>query len=131
MKPPAPAATLTVLVVDDNRDAVLLLDRVLKKWGYGVHVAHDGVAAVALAQQHGPDVVLLDIGLPGMNGYQVAQALRAATPPFTGVLVALTGYGKDEDRLRTQEEGFAHHLLKPVDLATLRALLESLARPSA
>jgi CheY-like chemotaxis protein len=118
---PAPLPR-TVLVVDDNRDAVLLLCRVLQRWGHTVHTAHDGARAIEQVRQHQPDVVLLDIGLPDMNGYEVAQTLHAL--PFRGTLVALTGYGQDEDLARSRDMGFAHHLLKPVDLGALKGLLE-------
>jgi PAS domain S-box-containing protein len=104
-----------VLVVDDNVDAAKSIAMILKLSGYDVHCVHDGPSALAAAQSYRPDVVVLDIGLPGMSGYEVAQHLRA-TPEFKRVpLVAVTGYGQDEDRRRSKEVGFDHHLTKPVD----------------
>lgn len=114
----------TVLVVDDNQDAVTLLARVLQRWGHTVHTAHDGGTALEEARRHPPHVVFLDIGLPDMDGYAVAEALRAEGSQ--AVLVALTGYGHDEDRARAEAAGFAHHLLKPVDLANLKDVLARL-----
>ena len=115
-----------ILLVDDNRDAAMLLSRMLERWGHRVHTAHEGSEALELARAHRPDVVLLDIGLPGMSGYEVADQLRSLDPPFGGTLVALTGHGQDEDRQRTLEAGFERHLLKPVDLDVLGSLLEEL-----
>ncbi|MFW6066806.1 MAG: response regulator [Myxococcota bacterium] len=116
----------TILVVDDNRDAVLLLSRMLARWGHTVHTAHDGAGAVQMADEHRPDVVLLDIGLPVMDGYEVAEKLQSLDPPYQGTLVALTGYGKEEDLARAEQAGFTRHLLKPVDLGVLSRLLAEL-----
>jgi CheY-like chemotaxis protein len=92
-------------------------------WGHEVHIAHDGPSALHLAEKERPDVLLLDIGLPGMDGYEVARRLRS-TPGFADVkLIALTGYGQEADRQRSSLAGFDHHLVKPVDLEQLRALL--------
>ena len=95
----------------------------LKLWGHEVRVAHDGPAALEAAAAAPPEVVLLDIGLPGMDGYEVAERLRARPESGGPVLVALTGYGQEEDRRRSREAGFDHHLVKPVDLDDLRSLL--------
>ncbi|HWM93185.1 MAG TPA: PAS domain S-box protein [Thermoanaerobaculia bacterium] len=112
-----------VLLVEDNVDAAEAMAEILKLWGHEVEVAHDGAEAVQSAQARRPDVVLLDIGLPRMDGYQVAAALRRL-PGFQGVLiVALTGYGQESDRQRTSRAGFNHHLVKPVDLEELRRLV--------
>jgi CheY-like chemotaxis protein len=94
----------------------------LKTWGHEVHVAHDGPAALEAAQSHAPEVVLLDIGLPGMDGHEVARRLRAASPNGLEI-VALTGYGQEEDRSRSREAGFDDHLVKPVDPEDLRRIL--------
>lgn len=116
----------TILVVDDDQDAVMLLARMLERWGNRVRTAHEGPRALELAAEERFDLILLDIGLPGMDGYQVAEALRSGEPPYEGPLVALTGYGKDEDRARADEVGFTHHLLKPLDLEVLEQLLSDL-----
>jgi PAS domain S-box-containing protein len=122
----APAAglpPLSVLVVDDNEDAGATLQMLLEVLGMRAKVAADGVTALALFAQDPPDVVLLDIGMPGMDGYQVARALRERHPGWRGALVALTGWGQEEDKRRTQEAGFGHHLVKPVDMQVLQGLL--------
>jgi signal transduction histidine kinase/DNA-binding response OmpR family regulator len=114
---------LRVLVVDDNRDAVDSLALMLQLDGHEVHLAHDGPSALEMARTYRPEVVLLDIGLPGMSGYEVARHLRGESQPDRFLLVAMTGYGQDEDRRRSREAGFDHHLVKPVDPADLRELL--------
>jgi CheY-like chemotaxis protein len=117
---------LRVLVVDDNLDAAETLTVLLQMWGHDVRAAQDGPAALALARVEPPDVALLDIGLPGMDGYALARALREARPDRI-LLVALTGYGHEEDRRRSQEAGFTHHLVKPVDPVSLLELLSQFA----
>jgi PAS domain S-box-containing protein len=112
-----------VLLVEDNLDAAMALGELLRIWGHPVEMAHDGVAALQAAREVRPEVVLLDIGLPGMDGYEVASRLRA-TPGLERVrLIALTGYGQEADRRRSSLAGFDHHLVKPVDLEHLRGLL--------
>ena len=125
---PAPVAQgARVLVVEDNIDAALTLADLLALWGYEVQVVHDGLAALEAAPSYRPQAVLLDIGLPKMDGYGVARWLRAQ-PDLAGVLiVAVTGYGQDRDRQLSREAGFDHHLVKPVDLAALRRLLEGMS----
>jgi CheY-like chemotaxis protein len=95
----------------------------LQIWGHEVRTAFDGPAALALATEYQPDVVLLDIGLPGMNGYEVAQRLRQLPGLDRAVLAAVTGYGQESDRQRTRNAGFDRHLVKPVDPAALQDLL--------
>jgi CheY-like chemotaxis protein/two-component sensor histidine kinase len=112
-----------VLVVDDNRDAAEMLTMMLRLDGHEVRVAHDGLAALREARVWPPEVVLLDIGLPGMNGYEVAHHLLHDGMTGHPLLVAMTGYGQDEDRRRSREAGFSHHLVKPVDPQELRRLL--------
>ena len=112
-----------VLLVEDNLDAADALAELLRMWGHEVEVVHDGASAVGKAGESRPDVVLLDIGLPGMDGYQVAGALRALPGLNGALLVALTGYGQETDRRRTTAAGFDHHLVKPVDLEELRRLV--------
>jgi CheY-like chemotaxis protein len=113
-----------VLVVDDNTDAVTSLAALLAAMGYETQTACDGKTALAYARSFQPDIVLLDIGLPDMDGYTVARRLREEQQTRL-VLIALTGYGQKEDIRRAQEAGFDHHLLKPVSLKDLRTLLNS------
>jgi len=113
-----------VLVVDDNLDTARGLARLLKLLGHEVRTAHGGPEALVEARGFAPDVVLLDIGLPGMSGYEVATALR--TEPALGpdlTIIAVSGYGQEEERRRSREAGFDYHLVKPVDHETLLALL--------
>jgi signal transduction histidine kinase/ActR/RegA family two-component response regulator len=119
---PNPGRSLRVLVVDDCVDAAESLAVLLNLWGHEVHVAHDGTAALEVAAACRPEVVLLDLGLPGMDGYEVARRLRARPGPCP-LLVALTGYARAGDRRRTREAGFHEHLAKPVDLEALEVLL--------
>ena len=114
-----------ILVVDDNVDAAESLARLLKRlYGQDVRVSHDGPGALESAAQFFPEVVLLDIGMPGMDGYEVAQRLRQ-DPNFSPLkLVALTGWGQETDRLRSKAVGFDLHLVKPVDPDALRRFLE-------
>jgi PAS domain S-box-containing protein len=115
-----------VLVVDDAQAAAFTLGRLLEKIGQQVRTVHDGTAALAEALAERPDVVISDIAMPVMDGYELARRLRQQ-PELTGVvLVALTGYGQDSDRRRAAEVGFDFHLVKPVSLDTLRNLLDSL-----
>jgi PAS domain S-box-containing protein len=118
-------APLRVLVVDDNVDAAVALGKLMQILGNQVTLAHDGPAALAAADAARPDLILLDIGLPGMEGYEVAARLRAAGHTRAG-LVALTGYGREDDVRRSREAGFDHHLVKPVDLAQLRKIVAGL-----
>jgi CheY-like chemotaxis protein len=110
-----------ILVVDDNVDAATTLSMLLELEGHETTVAHSGPEALTAAERIHPDVVLLDIGLPGMNGYEVARRMRDLAPRPT--LVAVTGWGAEEDRRQAQEAGFDHHLVKPVDPAALTELL--------
>jgi len=113
-----------VLVVDDHADSARTLARVLELWGHAVRVAHSGPEAIAQVAAQPADLILLDIGLPEMDGYEVARRLRDQAPAAAMTLIALTGYGQDEDRRRSRAAGFDHHLVKPVDLADLQRLLE-------
>jgi signal transduction histidine kinase/DNA-binding response OmpR family regulator len=118
-----PSHAISVLVVDDNVDAASLLGDLLSTRGYQIHVAHDAAEVLRLARDFVPDVALLDIGLPAMDGYELARRLREL-PAWRDVrLVALTGYGQGTDRARSVEVGFDHHLVKPIDLATLERYL--------
>ncbi|MBY0397072.1 MAG: response regulator, partial [Thermoleophilia bacterium] len=122
----------SILVVDDNVDTALAMGRILRLLGHDVRVVHDGHAAIASARERTPDLVLLDIGLPGMDGYEVARRLRADGGCAGAVVVAVSGYGQPEDVRRSRAAGFDHHLVKPVDHDALFALLEQrAARPDA
>ena len=111
-------------MVDDNQDAAKTLGMLLKMLGHDVSTANDGPAALAAIESHRPSLVLLDLGMPGMSGFEVAKRMREQ-PQFADIaVVALTGWGQEEDRRRTREAGFDDHLIKPADLAALSALLE-------
>jgi two-component system CheB/CheR fusion protein len=110
-----------ILVVDDNQDSAEGLAMLLEIYGHEVRIAFSGPEALDAARTFLPDVVLLDIGLPGMDGYEVARQIRAGRKDCR--LVALTGYGQEEDRQRSRDAGFDHHLVKPVDLEELRRVL--------
>jgi CheY-like chemotaxis protein len=115
-----------ILVVDDNRDAADSLGMVLRFLGADVRVARDGPEAIEAFRTYDPAVVLLDIGMPGMDGYEVARTIRTNFPGRHAALVALTGWGQAKDRRLSQEAGFDHHLIKPADIGALQALLASL-----
>ncbi|MEO8431312.1 MAG: ATP-binding protein [Acidobacteriota bacterium] len=121
---PIPSAGRRILVVDDNADAAEGLGEFLRALGHDVWTVQDGAQAVATAREHRPDVVLLDIGMPGMDGHAVARRLRADAIGRSALLVALTGYGQESDRRLSREAGFDHHLVKPVDVARLQSLLK-------
>jgi signal transduction histidine kinase/ActR/RegA family two-component response regulator len=122
--PPGPKASRRrILVVDDNVDAAESLRMILALDGHEVRLAHDGSTALRAAEGFQPDVILLDIGLPRMDGYEAARRLRERPEMAKVLLIALTGYGQDDDRRRSQEAGFNAHLVKPVDLDALRAVL--------
>ncbi|MGE0705240.1 MAG: PAS domain S-box protein [Vicinamibacterales bacterium] len=115
--------TARVLVVEDNQDAAEMLAMLLDVLGHEVQVLPDGPAALEAARVNRPDIMIIDIGLPGMNGYEVARALRCEPALRSVVLVALTGYGQAEDKARALAAGFDHHLVKPVDVEVLSELL--------
>ncbi len=123
-------ATHRILVVDDNRDATESLTMLLELTGHETRSAFDGRSALEVAESFQPDVVLLDIGLPGLNGYDVARRIRAQPSGRRAVLVALTGWGQEEDRRLSREAGFDAHLVKPVDHGQLVAMLAGLRRPA-
>jgi PAS domain S-box-containing protein len=118
--------TVRALLVDDNVDAATSLSLLLQLAGHDVCVAHDGPEALKLASDFKPDIVLLDIGLPGMGGYEVARRLRRMPELGRPVLVAVTGWGAPEDRLRSKEAGFDEHLTKPADISTIELILTTL-----
>ena len=117
-----------VLVVDDNVDSVFSFLILLKASGHDVRSAHDGPTAVQAALDYRPDVALLDIGLPGLNGSEVAKRIRQHPVLKDIVLIALTGYGQDSDRQASMQAGFNHHLTKPIDPGELMAAMAALAK---
>ena len=123
------ARPLRILVVEDNVDAAESLATLLRVWGHDVQVVHDGLQALDAARGRRPEVVLLDIGLPGLDGYQVARRLREDLGLGGALLVAMTGYGQPEDRRRSREAGIHHHFVKPVEPFVLRNLLADVASP--
>jgi CheY-like chemotaxis protein len=120
---------LRALIVDDNRDAATMLAEAMRSFGYDVQVASDGPAALAVAPAFKPHVVLLDLGLPVMDGYEVADRLRRAG--VSGLPIAVTGYGQEADRARSRASGFVAHFVKPVDLEELQRSLERLLMKTA
>lgn len=116
-----------ILLVDDNQDAADTLGMLLRMLGNEVHTAHDGLEAVGAAAAFKPDIVLLDIGLPKLNGYDAARRIREQHAGANMVLIALTGWGQEDDRRRSKEAGFDHHLTKPIDFNALQVLLAELS----
>ena len=121
---PAARATLKILVADDSQDGADSLAFLLKAAGHEVFTAYDGRTAIQLAEQHRPDVVLLDIGMPEVSGYDVARAIRREAWGRSMRLIALTGWGQAEHRRRSLEVGFDDHLVKPVELDLLENVLQ-------
>jgi CheY-like chemotaxis protein len=122
----APVPSLRILVADDNKDSADSLQRLLSFSGHEVRVAYDGSAALTVAREFQPRVAVLDIGMPGANGYDVARAIRSRNGSSV-TLIAMTGWGQEADRRRALEAGFDHHLTKPVDLSVLNELLVKVA----
>jgi DNA-binding response OmpR family regulator len=112
-----------VLIADDNVDGAESLAMLVKFSGHEVFVAHTGLDAFQMAAAHRPQIAILDIGMPGMDGYQVAQKVRDQAWGVNMTLIALTGWGQEDDKLRAQRAGFDYHLTKPVDPAALEDLL--------
>jgi CheY-like chemotaxis protein len=117
-----------ILVVDDNVDLACGLARLLQIHGHDVRIAHDGPTGLDEAKKSKPDVVLLDIGLPGMDGYQLAACLREEETVKDATLIAISGYGQEEDLRLAREAGFDHHLLKPIASDDLIKILKESAR---
>ena len=120
-----PSAALKILVVDDSRDAADMCGALLALSGHTVKCAYTGRQGLALAEAFRPDVLLLDIGLPDFNGYQIAQQIRSMPWGGEPILVAITGWGQPEDRRRAFDAGFDHHLTKPVAAEAVMSLLSS------
>lgn len=125
-RPSPPSSRINILVVDDNVDALEMLVEALNMLGFEAHPAADVHQALKVAEEKRPNVALLDIGLPGMDGYELGKRLRQL-PGLDGLrLVALTGYGQASDKARSSSLGFVAHLVKPIDLDALGALLGNL-----
>jgi len=123
--PPAPvkARTGRILVIDDNVDATRILRIMLELDGHSVRALNDGSAALDTIRAFDPQVVLLDIGMPGMDGYEVARRLRAEAGGAEPLLIAITGHGRDEDVRRSLAAGFDKHVVKPVERGLLQQLI--------
>jgi CheY-like chemotaxis protein len=119
---------MRIAVIDDNVDAAESLAMLLRFMGHEVEMANEGGAALALIERSQPDLVLLDIGLPGMDGYQVARHVRTQPWGKSAVLVAVTGWGREEDRVKALASGFDHHATKPLDAERLRQILSAASR---
>lgn len=115
-----------ILVVDDNRDAATTLAMLLQLKGHEVHARYSGRAGIEAIESLQPEIVLLDIGMPELDGYQTCRLIRQQLWGRDRIVIALTGYGQDEDRRRSQEAGFSAHLVKPMDIAMLTQLLSEL-----
>lgn len=124
---PATTPTRRILVVDDNRDAAMSLAMLLKITGNETHTAHDGFEAVEAAATFRPEIVLLDIGLPKLNGYEACRCIREQPWGKNIAMVALTGWGQAEDREKSKNAGFDGHMVKPVDFVALTKLLAELS----
>lgn len=112
-----------ILIVDDNEDAANSIGKLLRRLGHDVRIAYDGISALEAAKEQDPEVGLFDLGLPGMDGYETARRFRALYGEKPLLLIALSGYGQEEDRRRAKEAGFDHHLIKPFDTQELRDIL--------
>ncbi|PTR16206.1 PAS domain S-box-containing protein [Nitrosospira sp. Nsp2] len=123
---PTPAPGIRVLVVDDNHDAGEVLAMLLESMGFVAQAVDSGPAALAALPDYQPNVILMDIGMPGMNGYEVARRIREEPQYHHIKLVALTGWGQEKDRVMSRESGFDHHLTKPVDFKILKGLITSM-----
>jgi two-component system CheB/CheR fusion protein len=126
-----PATEARVLIVEDNADAAESLMLLLELLGLQVRTAPDGPAALDAARASRPDLMLIDIGLPGMNGYELAEQIRHDDALRGVTLVALTGYGQEEDRQRALAAGFDHHMVKPINVQEVEKVVASLASSSA
>lgn len=123
----APVSTARILVVDDNQDGANALSELIRIWGHDALAVHDGPSALAAIHTFRPQAILLDIGMPGMDGFEVARRIQAEHGPAAPTLIAMTGYGREEDRERSRAAGFAQHLTKPVDPPVLESMIKKLA----
>ena len=124
-----PAVSRRVLVVDDNEDSAESMSVLLRLKGHIVESEHDGRHALETAERFRPDVVLLDLGMPGMSGYEVCREIRKQPWGSEMLLIAQTGWGQDQDRQRTKDAGFNGHLIKPIDHDRLEKILSDLSVP--
>jgi CheY-like chemotaxis protein len=124
---PVEVSQLRILVVDDNEDAALSLSMLLELSGHLVRTAYDGAEALRQVTDFAPRVVLLDLGMPRMDGYEVCHKLRQLPGGQNITVIAATGWGQEEDRRKTEEAGFDMHMVKPLDTEVLRATLEAIA----
>lgn len=125
---PKTGRMLRVLVVDDSEAAAKTMGMMIELSGHEIRIAHDGAAAIELARSYRPEVVLMDIGLPGMNGYEICKIMKDDPLHSNTIFIAQTGWGQDEHRKRSQEAGFEHHLVKPVDMYDLEKLLNECSK---
>lgn len=116
---------MRILIAEDNRDSADSLKALLEALGHEAHISYDGESAVRSAADLRPDVIVMDIGLPGINGYEATRQIRAMKPALPALIVALTGWGQQSDRLKSAQAGIDHHLVKPLDLAALKQILDS------
>jgi CheY-like chemotaxis protein len=121
-----PASHYRILIVDDYIDSAKTLAMTLKIMGHTSRMAHDGLEALKVAEEFLPDVILLDIGLPKLDGYQVCRHIRQRSWGERMVLVAVTGWGQDEDKMKSKDPGFNFHMVKPIDSPNLGKLLDEL-----
>jgi CheY-like chemotaxis protein len=128
MRSRAAQSARKVLIVDDNRDAAVMVSILLTRAGHQVEIAVDAAQALAAVAVFRPHIAILDIGLPVMDGYALARELRARLGEGTPILVALSGYGQEQDQLRSVEAGFVRHLVKPVDARRLLELVDTLGK---
>ena len=112
-----------ILIIEDNIDSAKTTQKLLELQGHKVQVAFGGQSGIKIAQTFRPDVIILDIGLPSMDGYEVAKRLRRLPETEGALLIALSGYGQAEDRKKSKEAGFDHHLVKPADMDQLQAFI--------
>lgn len=125
------SAGMRILIADDNQDAAIILSIVLKRYGHQVCIAHNGIQTLDVAETFRPDVVLMDIGMPKLNGFDAARQIRKRPWGKSTFLVAVTGWGGEEDKRQATAAGFDHHLLKPVELGKLEKLLAEHRQSSA
>lgn len=112
-----------VLLVDDSVDAAEAMSMLLETLGHEIRVTHDGPSALAMVDDFAPDVVILDIGLPGMDGFEVARQMRTRAVTKAALLIALTGYGAESDKQKARDAGFDHHLVKPVSFTAIETVI--------
>jgi CheY-like chemotaxis protein len=122
-----PSGSRRIMIVDDNEDAAEILAEALKFVGHETQTAHDARSALKSVSKFAPEVILMDIGLPGMDGYELARALRSMADLNSPRLIALTGYGQESDRRRAVEAGFDLHLVKPIDIDRLLSVIDDKA----